>query len=109
MVFSVRMPVKRMSESGLADDVVGSHHPLLERLDIEVGVDDGEVGDLLEEQQMRQAVVHLVVSQCYHVGRQVVHDLHGRRALEVRVDDGPLHHIAGDDVEDVSLPRRAPC
>ncbi len=90
-------------EAGLADDVVGSHHPLVERLDVEVRVDDGEVGDLLEEQQMRQAVVDLVVAQGDDVGRQVVHDLHGRDALEVGVDDRTLHHVAGDHVEHVLL------
>ena len=90
-------------EAGLLDDVVGAHHALLEGLDVEVGVDDGEVGDLLQEEQVGQAVVHLVVAQGHHVGRQVVHDLHGGGALEVGVDDRPLHHVARDHVEDVLL------
>ena len=52
---------------------------------------------------MRQAVVELVVAQGDHVGRQVVHDLHGGDALVLGVDDRALHHVAGDDVEDVLL------
>jgi hypothetical protein len=32
------------------DDVIGAHHALLERLDVEIGVDYGEVGDLLQEE-----------------------------------------------------------
>ena len=37
-------------------------------LHVDVRVDDGEVGDLLQEEQMRQSVVHLMVAEGHNIG-----------------------------------------
>ena len=66
------------------------HEALAESLYVEVRVDDGEVGYFFQEKQVGQAIIELVVAQRYHVGSQVVHDLHGRDALVLRVDERAL-------------------
>ena len=58
---------------------------------------------LFNEEQMRHAVVGLVVAQSHHVGRKHVHDLDGRKTHEVGVDDRTPEHVAGDAVQDVLL------
>ena len=43
-------------------------HPPAVGLDVQVGIDDGKVRALFKEQQMREAVVDLVVADGRHIG-----------------------------------------
>jgi hypothetical protein len=61
----------------------------------------GKRRDLLQKEQVRQAVVDLVVAQAHGVRGDVVHHVDGRGALELGVDDRALHHVARDEVEDL--------
>src|SRR5450830_883060 len=68
------------------------HHIRLEQAlvvlgDVEVGVDDGEIGNLLQEQEVWQSIIELVVAQRGDVRRQVVHDLDRADPLVLGVDD----------------------
>gem|GEM_PF-6926636 len=84
-----------------ARDVVRLHEPPVVRPEVQVGVDDREARHLLEEEEVRQAVVELVVPERYDVGGKVVHDFDRRDSAVLGVDDRPLHHVAADRVEDV--------
>ena len=71
--------------------------------DKEVCVDDGELRALLQKQQVREAVIDLMVSDRHHIGRKHVHDLDGGDALELLVDDVAAEHVPRDAVERVRL------
>ena len=68
-----------------------------------VGVDDRELGAFLQEQEMGESVIHFMVAQRHHVGRQQVHDLDGRDAPVFLIDQGSFEHVTGDGVQDVPL------
>ena len=85
------------------DVQIGQEQPRAVHGDEQIGVDDGESGAFLQEQQVRQTVVHLVVAHGGDVGAQDVHEVDGGQAQVLRVDDGAAEHVAGDGVEDVVL------
>ena len=52
------------------------HQPLIIFIDLKVGVNNNKVGHFFKKEQVRQAVIKLVVTQRHNIGGQVVHDLH---------------------------------
>ena len=62
-------------------DLVGGEQPCGGVFDVEVGVDDGEPGTFFDEQQVGDAVIHLVVADGDDVRGKGVHDLDGGKAL----------------------------
>ena len=84
-------------------DLVGGEQPGGGVFDVEVSVDDGEPGAFFDEQQVGDAVIHLVVADGDDVRGQGVHDLDGGKALVLRIDDRAPEHIPRDGVEGVGL------
>ena len=52
---------------------------------------------------MWQTVIELVVAQGNDIRREEIHDFDGAYALVFGVDNGSLHHISGDGVDNVFL------
>ena len=52
---------------------------------------------------MRQSVIELMVAQRDDIRRKEIHDFDGANALVFGVDNGSLHHISGDGVDNVFL------
>lgn len=71
--------------------------------DIEVCVDDGKARAFFDEQQMRDAVVHLVVAYGDHVRGKGVHDLDGGKPLVFGINDRAPEHITCNGVDGVGL------
>ena len=85
------------------NDLARREQSLVVRGDVQVRVDDRELRAFFEKQQMRKAVVNLVVAHRHDVRSEDVHDLNRGDALELGVDDGASEHVAGDGVDDVLL------
>ena len=62
-------------------DLVGGKQPGGGVFDVEVGVDDGKARAFFDEQQVGDAVIHLVVADGDHVRGKGVHDLDGGKPL----------------------------
>ena len=86
-----------------AQDLVGSKQPGGGVFDVKVCVDDGEPGAFFDEQQMGDAVIHLVVADGDHVRGKGVHDLDGGKPFVLRVDDRAPEHITCNGVDGVRL------
>ena len=71
--------------------------------DVEVGVDDGEPGTFFDEQQVCDAVIHLVVADGDDVRGKGVHDLDGGKPLVFGINDRAPEHIARNGVDGVGL------
>ena len=84
-------------------DLVGGEQPCGGVLDVEVCVDDGKACAFFDEQQMRDAVVHLVVADGDDVRGKGVHDLNGGKALVLRINDRAPEHITCNGVDGVGL------
>ena len=84
-------------------DLVGGKQPGGGVFDVEVGVDDGKARAFFDEQQVGDAVIHLVVADGDDVRGKGVHDLDGGKPLVLRIDDGAPEHIPRDGVEGVGL------
>ena len=84
-------------------DLVGGEQPCGGVFDVEVCVDDGKARAFFDEQQMRDAVVHLVVAYGDHVRGKGVHDLDGGKPLVFGINDRAPEHIACNDVDGVGL------
>ena len=84
-------------------DLVGGEQPGGGVFDVEVSVDDGEPGAFFDEQQVGDAVIHLVVADGDDVRGKGVHDLDGGKALVLRIDDRAPEHITCNDVDGVGL------
>ena len=84
-------------------DLVGGEQPCGGVLDIEVGVDDGEPGTFFDEQQVCDAVIHLVVADGDDVRGKGVHDLDGGKPLVFGINDRAPEHITCNGVDGVGL------
>ena len=84
-------------------DLVGGKQPGGGVFDVEVCVDDGKARAFLDEQQMRDAVVHLVVAYGDHVRGKGVHDLDGGKPLVFGINDRAPEHITCNGVDGVGL------
>ena len=71
----------------------------------QVGVYYREFSALFEKQQMRYAVIYLVVAYRCDVGRKRVHHIYGRQPHEFRIYNGAAEHIAGVCEDNVFLLR----
>ena len=68
---------------------------------IQISVDDREIGALLQKQQMGQPVIHFMISDGHHVRRQKVHDFNCGNTFIFRVDKGTLKHIPRDSINHI--------
>ena len=84
-------------------DLVGGEQPCGGVLDVEVRIDDGKARAFLDEQQMRDAVVHLVVADGDDVRGKGVHDLNGGNPLVFGINDRAPEHITCNGVDGVGL------
>ena len=84
-------------------DLVGGKQPGGGVFDVEVGVDDGKARAFFDEQQMRDAVIHLVVADGNHVRGKGVHDLDGGKPLVFGINDRAPEHITCNGVDGVGL------
>ena len=71
---------------------------LIIRADMEISIDNREVSAFFDKQQMRQTVIHLMITDSHHVRTKQIHNLYGRHTLVFRVDYGATKHIPGDAV-----------
>ena len=84
-------------------DLVGGEQPGGGVFDVEVCVDDGKARAFFDEQQMRDAVVHLVVADGDDVRGKGVHDLDGGKPLVFGINDRAPEHITCNGVDGVGL------
>ena len=84
-------------------DPVWPEHAATVRLDVEICVDDREVGALFEEKEMRETVVDLMVSDGCDIWSDQVHDADRGGALILRIDDTATEHIARDGIDHIPL------
>ena len=85
------------------DDMERLEQPRVIRADTEVRADNGKIRALFEEQHVGYTVIHLVVADGGHIGRQHVHDLNRRQAVVFRVDKRTPEHVARNRIHDVFL------
>ena len=84
-------------------DLVGGEQSGGGVFDVEVGVDDGKAGTFFDEQQVCDAVIHLVVADGDDVRGKGVHDLDGGKPLVFGINDRAPEHITCNGVDGVGL------
>ena len=85
------------------EDDMGHHQALVIFFNVQVCVDNREIGHSFEEEKMFKPVIQLMITECGHIGRKIVHDLDSRNALVFRIDKGSLYHVPCDHIQDVFL------
>ena len=81
----------------------GTEHALVVYGNAHVGADDGKLRAFFQKQQVRHAVVHLVVAYGDDIGREQIHHLYGGKTAVLAVYDRAVKHVARNGVEQVLL------